>query len=128
MGSPFKTPGTLSWHELTSNNCKDSMGFYGEIFGWKFKRMDMPQGPYYIIENQGVSIGGIAPNPSPKQPSHWTGYITVADVDEVAIKAKTLGGDLLYGPEDIPNIGRFCWIQDPAGAIIAAITYEKSGI
>ena len=125
MGSPFKTTGTLSWHELTSNNCKDSMGFYGEIFGSTFKKMDMPQGPYYIIENQGTSIGGIAPNPSPNLPSHWTGYITVTDVDEVAIKAKTLGGDLLYGPEDIPNIGRFCWIQDPAGAIIAAITYQK---
>lgn len=124
MGSPFHTPGALSWHELTSNDCNDSMTFYGEVFGWTFKAVDMPQGPYFIIENQGQRIGGITPNPCPTLPSHWTGYITVADVDEAAIKAKTLGGELLYGPEDIPNVGRFCWIKDPAGAIIAAICYQ----
>ncbi|WP_076415384.1 VOC family protein [Shewanella sp. UCD-KL12] len=125
MGSPFTTPGALSWHELTSNNCQAAMQFYGEIFGWTFKTMDMPQGPYYIIENQGAHIGGIAPNPCPKLPSHWTGYITVSDVDDVAIKAKTMGGELLYGPEDIPKVGRFCWIKDPEGAIIAAISYHN---
>ncbi|RTR36569.1 VOC family protein [Shewanella canadensis] len=128
MGSPFTTPGALSWHELTSNHCEDSITFYGEVFGWEFKTMHLGHGPYHIIENQGVAIGGITPNPCPKQTSHWTGYITVEDVDSVAIKAKSLGGELLYGPEDIPRVGRFCWIKDPQGAIIAAISYLKSAV
>ncbi|MBO2624843.1 VOC family protein [Shewanella algae] len=125
MNSPFTTHGALSWHELAANDSELAMRFYGEIFGWSFKTMQLPQGPYHIIENDGISIGGITDSPAPAMPSNWTGYITVKDVDAVAIKAKALGGDVLYGPEDIPQVGRFCWIKDPCGAIIAAITYSS---
>ncbi|GCF89075.1 MULTISPECIES: VOC family protein [Shewanella] len=123
MESAFNTAGALSWHELTTNNTEEAMHFYAEIFGWHFKTVKMPHGNYHIIENQGVSIGGITDSLLPMLPSHWTGYITVNDVDQVAISAKKLGGDILFGPEDIPEVGRFCWIKDPQGAIIAAISY-----
>ncbi|NRD74244.1 VOC family protein [Shewanella sp. VB17] len=125
MQAPNSPRGALGWHELTSNSCQDAFNFYGEIFGWTFKTMQMPHGPYHIIENDGVDIGGIAPNPCPQQESHWTGYVTVANVDDVAMKARSLGAEILYGPEDIPQVGRLCWIKDPQGAIIAAITYKK---
>jgi len=32
------------------------------------------------------------------------------------------GGKLLRPPEDIPDIGRFCVLQDPQGATLCAIT------
>jgi predicted enzyme related to lactoylglutathione lyase len=126
MDSAFNTAGALSWHELTTNNTEEAMGFYGEIFGWKFRTVKMPHGQYHIIENQGASIGGITDNLIPSLPSHWTGYITVSDVDLVAINAKKLGGEVVFGPENIPQVGRFCWIKDPQGALIAAISYAKS--
>ncbi len=126
MQTPYNTPGALGWHELTSNSCEDAFSFYGAVFGWTFKTMQTSHGPYHIIENEGEKIGGIAPNPCPEQESHWTSYVTVKDVDEVAIKVISLGGELLYGPEDIPEVGRLCWIKDPQGAIIAAITYHKT--
>lgn len=126
MDSAFNTAGALSWHELTTINTKEAMLFYGEIFDWQFRTVRTPHGKYHIIENQGSSIGGITENLIPAFPSHWTGYITVADVDLVAINAKKLGGDILFGPEDIPGVGRFCWIKDPQGAIIAAISYTTA--
>ena len=39
--------------------------------------------------------------------------------------AETLGGKLLRAPEDIPDIGRFCVLQDPQGATLCAITYRQ---
>lgn len=117
MDSAFNTAGALGWHELTTHDTEEAMRFYGEVFGWQFRTVKMPHGQYHLIENQGVGIGGITDNLIPALPSHWTGYVTVADVDLVAINAKKLGGDILFGPEDIPKVGRFCWIKDPQGAI-----------
>ena len=123
MDSAFNTAGALGWHELTTHDTEEAMRFYGEVLGWQFRTVKMPHGQYHLIENQGVGIGSNTKNLIPALPSHWTGYVTVADVDLVAINAKKLGGDILFGPEDIPKVGRFCWIKDPQGAIIAAISY-----
>ncbi|QSX35079.1 VOC family protein [Shewanella avicenniae] len=124
MVSPFNTHGSLSWHELTCTNPAEAIRFYSKVFGWNFSTLELPHGHYYLIENEGVNIGGITESLTPEMPSTWTGYITVNDVDEVAINAKSLGGEIIYGPEDIPKIGRFCWIKDPTGAVIAAISYS----
>ncbi len=126
MASNFTRHGALSWHELTSNDVEASMTFYSEVFGWRFRTIDIDEGPYQIIENQGQSIGGIMESPAPAMPSNWTGYITVSNVDTVIKAVERMGGCILFGPEDIPDIGRFCWIKDPQGAIIAAISYHKN--
>ncbi|MGQ0657890.1 MAG: VOC family protein [Chromatiales bacterium] len=34
-----------------------------------------------------------------------------------------MGGKVLVPPRDIPQVGRFCVLQDPQGATINAITY-----
>ena len=38
---------------------------------------------------------------------------------------ETLGGKLLRPPEDIPDVGRFCVLQDPQGATLCAMQYLK---
>ncbi|GIU05625.1 glyoxalase [Shewanella sp. c952] len=115
--------GSLSWHELTASSSKEAMAFYSQVFGWKFKTIVVAHAPYHIIINDGIDIGGIAQSPAPAMPSNWTGYITVENVDAIAEKAHELGATILFGPEDIVGIGRFCWLKDPQGAIIAAISY-----
>jgi len=52
--------------------------------------------------------------------------MTVDDVDATARTARDLGGKVLLGPHDIPNVGRFCVIQDPQGAVISAIAYKNA--
>jgi predicted enzyme related to lactoylglutathione lyase len=48
-------------------------------------------------------------------------YITVADVDASAQRCQELGGKVLDGPRPLAG-GRFCVIQDPAGAVAALFT------
>ena len=36
-------------------------------------------------------------------------------------KAKSLGGNVLAGPMEIPQVGRFAVLQDPTGAVFAVI-------
>ena len=52
-------------------------------------------------------------------------YITVDDVDALAAKVTELGGQVLFGPQDIPTVGRFVTIQDPTGAAVSLIQFPK---
>lgn len=51
--------------------------------------------------------------------------MTVADVDATARKAEELGAKMLVPLTDIPDVGRFCMLQDPQGATLSVITYKE---
>jgi hypothetical protein len=51
----------------------------------------------------------------------WVNYVQVANCDETAAKATSLGGKVCMPPTDIPNTGRFAMLQDPQGAMLSVI-------
>ena len=55
-------------------------------------------------------------------PPHFMNYIAVDDVDEAASKAFEIGGKIVVPPMNIPNVGRFCVVEDPSGAKFSMIT------
>jgi predicted enzyme related to lactoylglutathione lyase len=122
---PFNTPGAVSWTELMTPDPEPAKAFYGRLFGWQFETMDMGQGPYHVVKVGDASIGGIGKPPPEAQgmPPMWGSYVTVANCDETADLCVQLGGKVLFGPMDIPNVGRFALLQDPQGATLSAIAY-----
>jgi len=60
-------------------------------------------------------------------PPSWMPYFVVEDADATAAKASSLGGTVLKGPDDIPNVGRFALIRDPQGAMFYIIRFEMPG-
>jgi uncharacterized protein len=130
MNDPFKTHGAFSWCELMTSDPEAAKRFYGTLFGWTLEDMDMGRGTYTVVKAGGAGIGGIMkprPERAPDAPPHWGTYVTVEDVDATVRKAEALGAKTLVPPTDIPKVGRFCMLQDPQGAVIAAITYVKEG-
>ncbi len=120
--SVFGTHGAISWHELNTTDPKAAMAFYGQLFGWEFE----PHDPNYTaFKAGGQPTGGVMgiPPSAPNMPPSWGLYVTVTDVDAIAAKVPQLGGKICYGPKDIPDVGRFCVIQDPQGATLCAIQY-----
>jgi predicted enzyme related to lactoylglutathione lyase len=128
MPTATQTQGMFSWNELRTTDPKGARKFYGELLGWQFREMPMPDGEYAVatLEAGGDGLGGITSIPAgaPATP-FWGAYLTVDDVDASAAKAAKLGGKLLMPPRDVPTVGRFCVIQDPQGAMVALMTYEK---
>jgi predicted enzyme related to lactoylglutathione lyase len=128
MATPFETPGAFSWLELLTTDPKAARDFYGKLFDWQYKDMDMgPSGTYTVVNAPGTDngIGGITAIP-PKgkgMPPMWGAYVTVTDVDKVVAKVTGLGGQVLMPPTDIPTVGRFATIRDPQGAMLSLITY-----
>lgn len=127
MDEQFKQHGAFSWCELMTTDVEAAKSFYAKLFGWDTEAMTMPGMIYTVVKAGGKGIGGIMAMPpdAPKgMPPMWGSYVTVNDVDATARTAQQLGAKLLVPPQDIPDVGRFCVIQDPQGAVISAITYK----
>jgi predicted enzyme related to lactoylglutathione lyase len=125
MNEQFKQHGAFSWCELMTTDVEAAKTFYTKLFGWDSKDMPMPGMTYTVVKAGGAGIGGIMQIPTaPKgiAPA-WGTYVTVDDVDLTAKTAIQLGAKLCIPPRDIPDVGRFCVIQDPQGAVINVITY-----
>ena len=117
--------GMFCWNELMTRDPEAAGKFYAELVGWKPVDSGMPGMAYTLMKVGEKDAGGMMAMPaeSPAEvPSHWMSYITVDDVDAAAKKVSELGGQLMHGPMDVPNVGRFCVIQDPSGAVVSLIT------
>ncbi|HMK37488.1 MAG TPA: VOC family protein [Desulfomonilaceae bacterium] len=127
MDEQFKQHGAFSWCELMTSDVPAAIGFYTSLFGWTTEEYPMEGMSYTVVKVAGKEAAGIMSTPPEAQgmPPTWGIYVTVDDVDATARKAEELGGKILFPPTDIPNVGRFCVIQDPQGAVISAITYTE---
>ena len=112
--------GTFAWYDLMTPDPAASKKFYTSVAGWGTQPFDKQ---YEMWTASGQPIGGIAPINAEQRaagiPPHWLAYVNVDDVDASANKVRSLGGNVMHGPEDIPNVGRYAIIQDPQGAVLA---------
>ena len=116
--------GMICWTELASKDLEAAKKFYGELLGWKLEGSQSAGMNYTEIVVGGKHLGGmfqITEECGPDMTSHWRSYVAVDDVDAAAKRAEELGGQVVFQPTDIPNVGRFCVISDPTGATISLI-------
>lgn len=112
--------GSLSWNELATRGVEKALPFYGQLFGWSWK--ETPMGPdltYHVADLGGKQIAG-AMNMTEQWPAdlppHWNVYFQVDDADASASAIKDLGGNVIDGPIDVPDVGRMYYAADPTGA------------
>jgi len=126
----ISVPGTLSWTELYTPDPAAATSFYAAVFGWATQDMPMGDFTYTVISPAGGgedgSQGGIMPI-SPEMAGagltpRWLPYFEVADCDAVVAAAAEQGGSVTVPATDIPGVGRFATLADPAGAAFAVIT------
>jgi predicted enzyme related to lactoylglutathione lyase len=108
--------------ELPSGNPAASRKFYEAVLDWKIERWPGEEDYFLITAGEtsepGINgaIGGAA-----------TGLNTtliivgVADVDKTVALAIENGGTVIYPANDIPQVGRLAYIQDPQGATIGVL-------
>lgn len=127
MNESLMKHGAFGWNELMTTDVDAAKRFYGALFGWETEEFLGAGMPYTLVKVGGEAVGGMmATTPQCEGiPPHWSVYITVNDVDAVARQAEEQGGKVVYPPTDIPTVGRFCVLQDPQGATLCAITYQK---
>ena len=115
-------PGAIVWREAASTDLDRTTAFYETLFGWTHHDSEMGHGGVYRHFRAGgadiaggYQIGG----PMAGTPPHWMQYLSVVDVDAAAEQARALGGTIVMGPFEIPDVGRVAYVRDPQGAHIA---------
>ena len=116
-------PGRFSWVELVANDAFGARRFYTDLFGWDVREIPMgPDSVYVIFQSGGRDVAAMYPRgPEERErgPSHWRSYVSVADADDSAARARELGAQILAEPFDVSGVGRMAMLQDPSGATVA---------
>jgi predicted enzyme related to lactoylglutathione lyase len=122
-------PGEIGWVDLTVPDAVAVRDFYMHVTGWTASPVDMGGYADFNMTPAGasVAVGGIchARGENRDLPPVWLIYITVADIEESVRQCEARGGKLLLPIKTMGAHGRYCVIEDPAGA--AAGLFEKAG-
>ena len=120
--------GSITWCDLTVPNAVEVKDFYAKVVGWMPEGLSM--GDYEdfamsVPESNKVAAGIChAKGSNAKLPPQWLIYITVEDVDKSAESCIQLGGKIIVEPKNMPGYGRYCVMQDLAGAVCALFKPE----
>ncbi len=124
--APSYTHGKFVWFEHWSHdatNTDKTKAFYTELFGWTFQDQEMAGQTFTTINLADKAIGMIMTSekvPKAKK-AMWMGYISTADVDGAAAKAKEAGGTIHLEPTNMEGVGRFAVIGDKDGAVYGVV-------
>lgn len=116
-----KTPGAITWMDLTVNDADGIRDFYKQVVGWT--TMDISMGDYndycMVSPSDNQVRAGICHSRGSNAgiPPSWLLYINVANLDESIKAVVANGGEVIHGPRKMGEKALFCIIRDPAGAV-----------
>ncbi|MEP9403159.1 VOC family protein [Sphingomonas sp. VNH70] len=107
------------WFELATPDPAAARTFYESVIGWRTGTSSHAEhggyGLAYAADDDMVA-GFMAPPPG--APGGWSVYFGTADLDAVLARATAAGGRTVFGPMDIPHVGRFAVLLDPQGVSV----------
>ena len=124
-------PSRFVWYELMTSDPAAARAFYGQVVGWQMSDSGMPGMDYTLLSVGDRHVAGLMALPAEAcaagVPPNWSGYLAVDDVDAQAAAVAQAGGQLLRPAEDIPGVGRFAVVADPAGAAFCLFKDNNAG-
>jgi uncharacterized protein len=117
------TPGRIGWHELYTTDWEKGFDFYSSQFGWeKDQAMDMGEmGIYQLFKIDGQQAGGMMNKPPQVPVPNWLYYFNVDDINAASERVKSAGGQVMFGPMQVPGGSWISQCQDPQGAVFAIV-------
>ncbi|MEV5437550.1 VOC family protein [Streptomyces sp. NPDC052682] len=120
------------WSELGTSDLESAARFYTRLFGWRPERDARQEVGGYTVAHLGdAAVAGLTPLYQPSQPVAWTVSFAVRDADAAAREVTAAGGQVLSGPADVFDMGRFLVAADPGGAVFQlwqAGTFPGAGL
>jgi predicted enzyme related to lactoylglutathione lyase len=119
---PENQPARFCWVDLAAADARAAVDFYRGLFGWQAKSQRANGGEFLRFSANGEAVASLY-QLNRRQieagvPPHWTAYVAVADIDDTASRAGTLGGRVVVKPFAVDGMARISLIADPDGALI----------
>lgn len=115
--------------EIPADDPGRAVGFYEQVFGWKFKKWEGPM-DYWLIETgpddePGIN-GGLMKREQPGQGVCNT--LGVGSVDDFVGKVTDAGGTIVVPKSPIPGVGYVAYGQDPEGNAFGLFEQDDSAV
>ena len=111
--------------EVVGKDGEKLQSYYADLFGWKIDATNpMNYGIVSREENvssEGTGIGGGVGTGPEGYEGHVTFYVAVPDIEEALVKAESLGGTRVMGPEKIMDQVELGQFKDPEGHLIGLV-------
>ena len=115
--------GVIKWADLTVDDAEAVRDFYSAVVGWGYSGFDVGGREDYVMTNSesGDAAAGICNQAGEIEglPQQWLVYVTVEDLDDSIAACGEHGGKVVFGPKESETMGRWCVVEDPAGAVMA---------
>ncbi len=116
--------GKVIFVELVTPDLAVAERFYGGVFGWTFRDINVGRTAYAEAMLGGHPVAGLLQKNLPasehRQPA-WLTYFAVRDVDAATQTAVQHGAKILFQPHSLPDRGREAVLADPQGAVFAVL-------
>lgn len=128
MSSNTYTEKDFCWLELHTDDTAKAGTFYSELFGWQIQELfTTPEGSYSMLMNGKAGVGGMSSQmPDLSDRNFWLTYVYVSDAEACAARVNKAGGEVVFGPADVAEVGRMGIVRDPEGALVAFIQLISS--
>lgn len=106
------------WFELSTPDQSAAATFYERVLGWRMRTSPVAEHHGYVIASaaDGEPVAGLmTPPPGAPADGGWSIHWLAHDIAATLAKAGELGGRVVFGPMDIPHVGRFAVVLDPQG-------------
>jgi predicted enzyme related to lactoylglutathione lyase len=107
------------WIDLSTTDVDGAKSFYASLFGWDVEELGPEAQGYAYFNLNGQMVGGVGPTQGgPEQPAAWLPYIATSDMDATLTAVKENGGESVFDPLDVFDLGRGGAFRDHAGAVL----------
>jgi len=110
------------WHDLAAADESAARRFYSAVFGWSAAVQRANGGSFIRLRAGSCDVGSLyrlsRAQLDAGVPSHWTSYIRVDNLEDVARRVQDAGGRVLVKPCAIDGMANIALIADPAGAML----------
>jgi predicted enzyme related to lactoylglutathione lyase len=111
--------GAPCWADLWTSDVDRSRRFYGELFGWEAQDPSPEFGGYFMFHRDGVPVaGGMGAMGSQAADDTWKIYLAAPDLAGVVAAAPSHGGEVMFPPTPVADLGRQCVLADASGATV----------
>ena len=113
--------------EIPADNPQRAIGFYSNVFGWKFTKWDGPKDYWIITTGQAPEPGidgGLLPRRDPNQPCVNT--IAVTNLDESVAAVQANGGSIAVPKMAVTGVGWLAYCKDTEGHIVGLMQADTS--
>ncbi len=124
-------PDTYVHFEIPAGDPDKLMGFYGDVFGWRFQRLSnpaIPGGEYIAISTRDEGEPGLDGGMYKKvfEGDGPRSYISVSSLGETIAKVEGAGGSVTMPRMAVAGIGWIAVITDPEGNVQGVIEADAN--